>query len=157
METQDVCYTREVALEKAIEMEAKSFATYRDMYLRVKDRLAKDVLRDLALDELKHKYTLEKAYFEDTVQLHDAGQKEGPSMKLALLLQEKPLDSSVNDQDVMVYAVHEEKRSVDFYKAMAGQCGGAPMEKMFTGLAQDEEGHLSRLETLYESLYLRDM
>jgi rubrerythrin len=157
METQDVCYTREVALEKAIEMEAKSFATYRDMYLRVKDRLAKDVLRDLALDELKHKYTLEKAYFEDTVQLHDAGQKEGPSMKLALLLQEKPLDSSANDQDVMVYAVHEEKRSVDFYRAMAGQCGGAPMEKMFTGLAQDEEGHLSRLETLYESLYMQDM
>jgi rubrerythrin len=157
METQDVCYTREVALEKAIEMEAESFATYRDMYLRVKDRLAKDVLRDLALDELKHKYTLEKAYFEDTVQLHDAGQKEGPSMKLALLLQEKPLDSSANDQDVMVYAVHEEKRSVDFYKAMAGQCGGAPMEKMFTGLARDEEGHLSRLETLYESLYMQDM
>ena len=157
METQDVCYTREVALEKAIEMEAKSFSTYRDMYLRVKDRLAKDVLRDLALDELKHKYTLEKAYFEDTVQLHDAGQKEGPSMKLALLLQEKPLDSSANDQDVMVYAVHEEKRSVDFYRAMAGQCGGAPMEKMFTGLAQDEEGHLSRLETLYESLYMQDM
>jgi len=25
MESQDVCYTREIALEKAIEMEAKSF------------------------------------------------------------------------------------------------------------------------------------
>jgi rubrerythrin len=157
METQDVCYTREVAIEKAIEMESQSFAIYKNLYLKVKDRLAKDVLKDLALDELKHKYTLERAYFEDTVELHDAGQKEGPSMQLTLLLQEKPLDQSASDQDVMVFAIHEEKRSVDFYKAMAGQCGGAPMEKMFSRLAQDEEGHLSRLETLYESLYMQDM
>ena len=157
METQDVCYTREVAIEKAIEMESQSFAIYKNLYLKVKDRVAKDVLKDLALDELKHKYTLERAYFEDTVELHDAGQKEGPSMQLTLLLQEKPLAQSASDQDVMVFAIHEEKRSVDFYKAMAGQCGGAPMEKMFSRLAQDEEGHLSRLETLYESLYMQDM
>ena len=157
METQEVCYTREVAIEKAIEMEDQSFTTYKDLYFKVKDRLAKDVLKDLALDELKHKYTLEKAYFEDTVELHDKGEKDGPSMNLTLLLEEKPLDHAANDQDVMVYAIHDEKRSVDFYKAMAGQCGGAPMEKMFSRLAQDEEGHLSKLETLYESLYMQDM
>jgi len=157
METQDVCYTREVAIEKAIEMEAESFTTYKDLYLKVKDRLAKDVLKDLALDELKHKYTLEKAYFEDTVELHDKGETDGPSMNLTLLLEEKPLDHAASDQDVMVYAIHDEKRSVDFYRAMAGQCGGAPMEKMFSRLAQDEEGHLARLETLYESLYMQDM
>lgn len=157
MEAQDVCFTREVAIEKAIGMEAESFKVYKDLYLKVKDRLARDVLKDLALDELNHKYTLEKAYFEDTVELHDAGQKEGPSMKLTLLLEEKPLDREATDQDVMVYAIHEEKHSVDFYRAMAGQCGGAPMEKMFSRLAQDEEGHLSRLEALYESLYMQDM
>jgi len=157
METQDVCYTREVAIEKAIEMEDKSFTTYKDLYFKVKDRLAKDVLKDLALDELKHKYTLEKAYFEDTVELHDKGETDGPSMNLTLLLEEKPLDHAANDQDVMVFAIHDEKRSVDFYRAMAGQCGGAPMEKMFSRLAQDEEGHLSKLETLYESLYMQDM
>lgn len=157
METGEVCYTRETALEKAIEMELKSFNIYKNAYLQVKDRSARDLLKDLALDELRHKYTLEKAFFEDAVALHDAGQKEGPSMKLTLLLQEKPLDPSATDQDVMVYAIHEEKRSVDYYRAMAGQCAGAPMEKMFERLSEDEESHLSRLETLYESIYMPDM
>jgi rubrerythrin len=46
---------------------------------------------------------------------------------------------------------------VDFYKNMAEQCGGAPMEDMFRRLAEDEEGHLARLEETYESIYLQEM
>jgi rubrerythrin len=154
---EEVCYTREVALEKAIEMEAKSFGTYRNAYLTSKDRVTKDLLRDLALDELRHKYTLEKAFFEETVHLHETGAQEGPSMKFSMLFEEKALGQKATPQDVMLHAIHEEKRAVDFCKNMAEQCGGAPMEKMFQSLAEDEEGHLARLEETYESVYLRDM
>jgi rubrerythrin len=154
---EELCYTREVALQKAIEMEAKSFEVYKSAYLTSKDRLTKDLLRDLALDELRHKYTLEKAFFEETVLLHDAGTQEGPSMKFSLLFEEKALDPNATPQDVMLHAIHEEKRAVDFYKNMAAQCGGAPMEDMFRGLAEDEEGHLARLEETYESIYLQNM
>lgn len=157
MQTEEVCYTREVALEKAIEMEAKSFEAYKMGYLKARNPLARDLLKDLALDELKHKYTLEKAFFEETVALHEAGYGTGPSMKLTLLLQEKPLTSEASEQDVLISAIHEEKRAVDFYSKMAAQCGGAPMEKMFRGMAKDEENHLARLEELYESLYLKEM
>ena len=111
MSTEEVCYTREVALEKAIDMETKSFEAYKEAYFRAEDRLAKDLLKDLALDELRHKYTLEKAFFEETVALHDSGAKEGPSMKLTMLLEEKPLEETATDQDVMIYALHDEKRS----------------------------------------------
>ena len=157
MATEEVCYTRETALEKAIEMETNSFQVYKEAYLRSKDRRAKDLLRDLALDELRHKYTLEKAFFEETVALHEAGYKQGPSMKFDMLLEEKPLGENPDEQDVFIYSIHEEKRAVDFYKNMARQCAGAPMEQMFGRLAEDEEGHLSRLEELYESLYMKDM
>ncbi len=157
METEAVCYTKEAALEKAIEMEAASFETYKNAYFKAKDRVAKDLLKDLALDELKHKYTLEKAFFEETVQLHDAGINEGPSMNLTLLLQEKPLDESATDQDVMVFAIHDEKRAVDFYGKMAEQCGAAPMGGMYSRLREDERNHLTRLEELYESHYMQDM
>ena len=157
METEDVCYTREVALEKAIEMERKSFETYKQAYFMVKDPLARDLLKDLALDELKHKYTLEKAFFEETVMLHASDANEGPSMQLTVFLEEKPLDETAKDQDIMIFAIHDEKRAVDFYKKTAEQCGGAPMEAMFRTLYQDEEGHLARLEELYESLYMQDM
>src|SRR5512136_1264337 len=97
---EDVCYTREAALERAIETEAASFKVYRDTYVTAKDLLAKDLLRDLALDELRHKYILEKAFFEETVLLHDSGVKSGPTMKFSLLFQEKPLNPNATVQEV---------------------------------------------------------
>ncbi len=157
MEIEEVCYTREVALEKAIEMEMKSFQAYRKAYLKIKEPRVKDLVKDMALEELEHKYILEKAYFEETVALHDEDMKEGPSMNLSLLLQEKPLKEDADDQDVMIHTIHDEKRSVDFYKKMAEQCGGAPMEEMFMRLYMDEEAHLVRLEEMYESIYMKDM
>jgi rubrerythrin len=157
METEEVCYTREVALEKAIDMETKSFELYKGAYLKAKNRLAKDLLRDLALDELGHKNTLEKAFFEETVALHEAGYGEGPSMKLTMLLEEKPLNANASEQDVMISAIHEEKRAVDFYQKMGDQCGDAPMGGMFRRLSTDEENHLARLEEMYERLYMQEM
>ena len=157
MENEEVCYTREVALEKAIEMEMKSFQTYKEAYLKIRESRVKDLVKDLALEELEHKYILEKAYFEETVALHEEDAKEGPSMKLSLLLKEKALEDDADDQDVMIHAIHDEKRAVDFYKKMAEQCGGAPMEEMFKRLFQDEEAHLVRLEELYETIYMKDM
>jgi len=157
MGNEDVCYTREVALEKAIEMEMKSFQTYKKAYMKIQEPRVKNLVKDLALEELEHKYILEKAYFEETVALHEEGMKDGPSMKLSLLLMEKPLEDDADDQDVMIHAIHDEKRSVDYYKKMAEQCGGAPMEKMFKRLYQDEEAHLVRLEELYETIYMKDM
>jgi len=157
MENEEVCYTREVALEKAIEMEMKSFQTYKEASLKIREPRVKDLVKDLALEELEHKYILEKAYFEETVALHEEDAKEGPSMKLSLLLKEKALEDDADDQDVMIHAIHDEKRAVDFYKKMAEQCGGAPMEEMFKRLFQDEEAHLVRLEELYETIYMKDM
>jgi len=157
MENEEVCYTREVALEKAIEMEMKSFQTYKEAYLKIREPRVKDLVKDLALEELEHKYILEKAYFEETVALHEEDAKEGPSMKLSLLLKEKALEDDADDQDVMIHAIHDEKRAVDFYKNMAEQCGGAPMEEMFKRLFHDEEAHLVRLEELYETIYMKDM
>lgn len=157
MEMEAVCYTREAALEKAIEMESSSFTEYREAYLKAQEPRAKDLLRDLALDELKHKYTLEKAFFEETVMLHDSGYKQGPSMNLSLLLEEKPLDAEAKEQDIFIHAIHEEKRAVDFYKKMSEQCEGAPMAEMYKQLSTDEEAHLARLEELYEGLYMQDM
>ncbi|MCU0597487.1 MAG: ferritin, partial [Desulfobacterota bacterium] len=60
-------------------------------------------------------------------------------------------------QEVMIHAIHEEKRAVDFYRNMAEQCGAAPMSEMYRKLAQDEETHLARLEEHYETIYMKDM
>ncbi|NIQ37828.1 MAG: ferritin [Proteobacteria bacterium] len=152
-----VCYTLEGALEKAIEQEQHSFEMYRQALKIVKDKHAQMVLKEMALEELQHKHTLEKALIGEIVALHDEGESTGSPMNLGYLLQEKPLDENSSPQDVMVYAIHDEKRSVDFYKQMASQCAGAPMEKIFSKLGGEESTHLARLEETYEKLYMSQM
>jgi len=157
VEHEEVCYTKEAALEKAIAIEQQSFATYLKAYKLSYDRSARQLIRELALEELEHKYLLEKAFFEETVALHDSAQETWPVMKLTLFLKEKPLRENSTPQDVLIYAIHEEKRSVEFYEKMATLCEGAPMAPMFKRLHTDEAGHLSRLEDLYEKMYLAEM
>jgi rubrerythrin len=123
----------------------------------VKDRQARMVLEDLAAEELEHMHVLQKALVGETIALHDKGESTGPSMNLTYFLAQKPLDPNSSPQDVMVYAIHDEKGAVDFYRQMATQCAGAPMEKVFSKLHQEESIHLSRLEETYEKLYMSQM
>jgi rubrerythrin len=152
-----VCYTLEAGLEKAIEQERNSFETYRQALRIIKDRHARVVLEELASEELEHMHILQKALIGETVALHDKGESTGPPMNLTYFLADKPLDPNSSPQDVMVYAIHDEKRSVDFYQKMATQCAGAPMEDIFSKLYQEEKIHLARLEEAYEKLYLNQM
>jgi rubrerythrin len=154
MEYEDVCYTRETALEKAIEMEMKSYEKFRNAYQTVKNQLAKNLIKEIAKDELDHKHNLEQAFFEETVSLHDSGLGSGPSLQLTVMLEEKPLDENATEQDVMVNAIYEKKRIVDFYLKMAGQCSGAPMAGLFQKLGKEEQDHLTKLEEIYETIYM---
>ena len=152
-----VCYTLEAALEKAIEQERNSFETYRQALKKVNDPQARTVLKELALEELEHKHILQRALIGEAVALHEKGEATGPTMNLTYFLQDKPLDPNSSPQDVMVHAIHDEKRSVDFYNQMVSQCEGAPMEEIFSKLHQEETTHLARLEEAYEKLYLSQM
>jgi rubrerythrin len=157
MEDSAVCYTKDAALKMAVELEHSSFETYLKAYKLSHDLRVKTILKELALEELEHKHMLEKAFFEEAVALHDVGNEAIPSMRLTSFLTAKPLNENSTPQDVMIYALHEEKRSVDFYAQMANQCTGAPMAPLFKRLHQDESGHLARLEELYEKIYMAEM
>jgi rubrerythrin len=152
-----VCYTLEAALEKAIEQEQKSFEIYRRALQIVKDPSARKLLKELAEEELEHRHALEKALVGEAVALHDEEEKAGPTMNLTIFVQEKPLDENATPQDALAFAMHDEKRSVDFYRQMATQCGGAPMEEVFSKFQKEETKHLARLEETYEKLYMSQM
>jgi rubrerythrin len=152
-----VCYTLEGALQKAIEEEQHSYEVYQRALKIVKDPQARMVLKELALEELEHRHILEKALLGETIALHEKGESTGPSMNLTYFLRERPLNDNSSPQDVMVYAIHDEKQAVDFYKQMATQCEGAPMAEIFSKLQQQETIHLARLEETYEKLYLSQM
>jgi rubrerythrin len=151
------CYTLEGALEKAIEEEQHSLEVYRQALKRIEDPQAKEMLKELALEELEHKHILEKALLGETIALHERGESTGPSMNLTYFLKEKTLDEKSSAQDVMIYAIHDEKRSVDFYRQMAAQCKEAPMGELFSKIERQEMIHLTKLEETYEKLYMGQM
>jgi rubrerythrin len=124
---------------------------------KVEDPHARSILKELAREELEHRDSLEKALIGETFAHLDPEEPTGPSMDLTYFLEEKALDESSTAQDVMIYAIHEEKRSVDFYQQMANHCKGAPMGELFSKLHQQEMTHLTRLEETYEKLYMTHM
>lgn len=152
-----VCYSLEGALEKAIEEEQHSFEVYRQGLKVVRKPQARMILKDLALEELEHKHAMEKALIGETLALHGKGEASGPSMNLTSMLRQTTLDANASAQEVMIHAIHDEKRSVDFYAEMAAQCGGAPMAEVFDELQKQERIHLAKLEELYEQLYMSQM
>lgn len=153
---EQVCYTFEAAIEKAIEMERDGFRHYRDAMNKVKDRAAKLILKDAALDELEHKHQLERALVEGSFAGEGGLERPVPTMNLDYTLKTKELSPDADAREALAYAIHLEKESLDFYKRMNQGCAGAPMAALFEKMGNDESRHLKALEDLYEEHFMTE-
>lgn len=151
-----VCYTFEAAVEMAVSMEEEGFRHYLTAIRKVTNKGAREILKDAALDELEHKHQLEKALVEGSM----AGVKEMnrpvKTMNLDYVLAKKELSPNSDAREALVYAIHLETGSIDFYKRMSEGCAGAPMAGVFERLLADETRHLQSLEDLYEEHFLTE-
>lgn len=154
-ESAQVCYTFEAALEMAVRMEQEGFRHYLDALRIVRNQAAQAILKDAALDELEHKFQLEKALVEGHMEEHvlDA---PVPTMNLDYVLEKKQLAVDADARQALAYAIHLEKGSLDFYRRMSKGCSGAPMGNLFERIANDESRHLQQLEDLYEEHFLTE-
>lgn len=156
MENDQVCYTFDAALEKAITMEEEGFRNYLAAIRQVTDKGAKELLRENALDELEHKHQLEKALLDGRMDGGDALDQPIPTMRLDYLLKKEELGPKSGVREALIYAIHLEKGAVDFYGKVSGGCAGAPMGKLFAQLHQEESRHLQALEDLYERHFMTE-
>jgi rubrerythrin len=153
---EQVCYTFEAAVEMAVQMENEGFRNYLAALKKVKNKAAREVLKDAALDELEHKHQLERALVEGHVEGHALDQPV-PTMNLGYILEKKELGPDADSRQALAYAIHLEKGSLDFYRRMSQGCAGAPMAALFEKIANDESRHLQELEDLYEKHFLTEM
>jgi rubrerythrin len=151
----DVCYTFEGALEMAISMESDGFRNYLEALRKVESKTARAILKDAALDELAHKYELEKALVDGHITA-GALDKPLPTMNLDAVLAKKELRPNSDAREALAYAIHLENAAILFYKKMAGACAGAPMGKLMERLVADESRHLQQLEDLYEAHFMTE-
>ena len=151
----DVCYTFEGAVEKAISMENEGFRSYLDAIRKVSVKGAKEILKEAALDELNHKFQLEKALIDGYVAGDDL-QMSVPTMHLDYFLKKPALSSGSTPREALVFSIHLEKGAIDLYRKMADGCAGAPMGDLFKRLLADETRHLQSLEDLYEEHFMTE-
>jgi len=151
-----VCYTFEAAVEMAIQMESEGFRHYLGAIRMLKNKAAREILKDAAIDELQHKFQLEKALVEGHLDEHSL-EKPVPTMNLDYSLEKKELSPNADARQALAYAIHLEKGSLEFYKKMAEGCKGAPMGDLFAKIGNDETRHLQALEDLYEEHFMPEM
>jgi rubrerythrin len=70
------------------------------------------------------------------------------------VLAQKELSPDSDAREALIYAIHLEKVSIDFYERMSQGCAGAPMAALFKRLLADESRHLQALENMYEEHFL---
>jgi rubrerythrin len=156
MSEQYICYTFEAAVEIAIKMEDKGFRHYLEAIRKVRNKGTREILKEAALDELEHKHNLEKALVEGNMTSPEDMTRQVPTMNLGYVLAQKELSPDSDTREALIYAIHLEKASIDFYKRMSQGCAGAPMASLFERLLADESRHLQALEDMYEEHYLTE-
>ena len=151
-----VCYTFEAAIEMAVKMEEDGFRHYLEAIRIVRNKGAKEILKDAAQDELEHKHELEKALLDGNMAGNTELSRPVPTMNLDYVLAKKELTPDSDGREALAHAIHLEKGSIDFYTKMSQGCSGAPMAPLFARLLADETRHLQSLEDLYEQHFLTE-
>ena len=152
----DVCYTFEAAIEMATQMEDEGFRAYLAALRIVKDKAARQIFKEAALDELEHKHQLEMALVEGEMKGGADLHQTVPTMNLDYVLAKREVRPETDAREAMAYAIHLEKGSIDFYKRMSQGCEGAPMAVLFQKMLADETRHLQSLEDFYEQHFMAE-
>jgi len=137
-------------------MEEEGFRNYLYAIKIVKDRQAKMILKDAAVDELDHKQKLEMALLEGHNEGSEELSKPVPTMNLDYVFEQKEITPDADARTSLAYAIHLEKGAVDFYQRLLSGCEGAPMAPIFKRLLADETRHLKTLEDFYERYFLAE-
>jgi rubrerythrin len=149
--------TVEGIIRRAIRFEEDAHNFYIGASEMVKFPHVKDMLNELAGEEVKHKQKLEGLLAGDTEQIIAAKQGQKiEDLKLAEYLVAPPLDKDATFQDVLMIAMQREKNSHDFYNLMAGMAASEGAKGLFQFLAQEELRHKNKVEVLYDDIIYQE-
>jgi rubrerythrin len=129
----------------------------RELYLmfrdKVKDPGAKQLLEELANQELGHQRMLEKAL--ETENIAAIGNKSHvQDLHLNDYVASGDIGPDSRPDDVMAFAIKSEQASYSLYKSLLKTLAGTELESIFSHLAQEELSHKERLEKEYEEHFM---
>lgn len=144
-------------LSTAIQREIEAHALYSRAAQMIEAPHARDLLLDLAAQELGHRNRLELLLKGDVFRvLSKAQARRVEDYRITDHLIETPLAPDSSFQEILIVAGKREKGSHDLYTALSFVAEDADTKRLFEFLAQEELVHKQRIETLYEQMVYLD-
>jgi rubrerythrin len=141
-------FTLEKILERAIQKEIDSQNLYRTLSNGVKDRYARDALRDLAKYEKEHQLVLER-YRRGELKEGTLSKDNVIDYRIAEYLEQPEISPDMGLKEVFLLAANREKASHEFYLSLAGIHPQGEVRRMLKRLAAQELEHKQKVESLY--------
>jgi rubrerythrin len=152
--------TVERALQVGVTMEEGAYKLYTGAQRKVKDPGSKQLLRELAADEAKHREYFVAA-LKDPRKVMDVSKaadlkRTVADLKVSDPLRQEPLNQDASYQDILIFAAKSEKLAYEFYSALAKEFNAHPVGRTWATFAQMELGHKQRIEKEYDDVVLRE-
>ncbi len=138
-------------LDTAIYKEIASQAMYEAAQRKTDDPGAKELLKDLARQEVKHAEKLKDLKQKGLVKQWHQG--EIADLKVSNYLTGSDTLEGAGLQDTLIFAMKREEESVDFYRKMMDMMREEATKQLCANLTNEELKHKKRLETLYDQLF----
>ncbi len=145
-------------LREAIQGEVESYELYTRAVEMVRAQHIKDLLGELAQEELGHKAALERLLANpDQIsgQVEALQKADIVDYKIADHLVVQPLGPDSTFQDVCIFAAKKEQESYDLYQGLAGQNSGETRD-LLDAMAKDELRHKNLVEGWYEEVVYQE-
>ena len=150
--------TIEQILREAIQGEADAYELYTSAVDLVRAEHIKELLGELAQEELGHKAALEKMLADPSRisgQVAALQQADIVDYKIANHLVVHPLGPDSTFQDVCIFAAQKEQESHELYRDLASQNTGEVAD-LLEAMAKDELRHKNLVEGWYEEIVYQE-
>jgi len=148
--------TRREILEFGLAMEKKAKAFYLAALDVVKHPGARQMLKELAAEELLHIRFFERALKGEGLLLEDHLPPGSPSAGIGEHLVAAEIRDHSDPASILVKAIGREMDAIERYQEWASQVPDEELAGLLRKLAAQELAHKDRLERLYEEEFLAD-
>ena len=140
-------------LDFAIRAEQEAVDFYSDLATRSKNNQIKEVFREFAGEEMKHKSRLLGIREEKTLKLSGETVRD---MKIADYLVDVTPKPDMDYADALILAMKKEKKAFRLYSFLSEETTDSVMKGLFLTLALEESRHKLRFELEYDEYILKE-
>lgn len=144
----------EEIIKFAIKKEEEAYELYTGVAQNTKSPAVKKLMEEIANDELGHKKALEDLSKADELLNYDIEQV--PDLQISNVLIAHPIDEKSDIQEVLTFAMKEEKAAYELYMQMSKAAANEKHVVIFEKLGQMELIHKNKLESLYDDMFYSD-